>query len=52
MQLFNDDSKISVYARHSEKTKILGQDNISLCDAEERALINKYKNSHKLLNKL
>jgi len=52
LQLFNEGTKIAIYARHSQKATILGQIDISLCDAEEKALIAFYKNKYKLFNKL
>lgn len=35
--------KISVYARHSEMGEAFGINNISMCEFEERALIQKFK---------
>lgn len=52
LQLLNKESSIAIYARESDKLKILGQENISLCDAEEKALIAHYKKTFPLFNKL
>ena len=52
LKVLNDNSKITIYARHSDKIRILEEDDISLCDAEERALIVRYRKDHPLLNKL
>jgi hypothetical protein len=52
LQILNSGKNISLWVRHSEKTTILFQDNISLCEAEEKALIKKYKSVYKLLNKI
>jgi hypothetical protein len=44
--------KIVVYGRHSEQAQILGQEKISLCEAEENALIARYRQDHELFNRL
>ncbi|MGI8635383.1 MAG: hypothetical protein ACR2KZ_08265 [Segetibacter sp.] len=45
-------TKISIYVRHSDMIKILGQEHISLCETEEKVLIRLYKGVQPLLNKL
>jgi hypothetical protein len=51
-KLLKKGKKIVVYGRHSAQRKILGQEKISLCAAEENALIARYRQNHVLLNRL
>lgn len=51
LSILNTDTKIGIYSRHSETKTIFGQEGISLCDAEEKALINRYKGGFPLFNK-
>lgn len=49
-QVLGDGKKITIYVRPSETMKILGQDNVSLYEVEEKALIARYKDIYPLLN--
>lgn len=49
LNLLKNNTKISIYARQSQRKEILGEPDISLCEAEENALLKHYKN-HPLLN--
>jgi hypothetical protein len=50
VSLLKKKAKISLYVRHSQRMKILDQKNISLCDVEEKALIERYKDYFPLFN--
>lgn len=52
LKLLTTGTKIAIYARESERATILGQENISLCEAEEKSLVERYKNIYPLFNKL
>lgn len=52
LNFLRKDTKIAFYARQSQRIEILGQPNVSLCDAEENALISYYKKDHPLFNKI
>ncbi len=52
LDLLTAGTQIAIYARESEKATILGQENISLCDAEEKSPINRYMNKYPLFNRL
>ncbi len=51
LKILETGTKIGIYSRHSEIKTVLGQSNISLCEAEEKALINRYKDTFQLFNK-
>lgn len=53
LEILNSGKTIAVYSRYSEKTNILGVEGISLCEAEEKAMIEHYTNiGYVLFNKL
>jgi hypothetical protein len=52
LKLLTAGTQIAIYARESQRATILGQDNISLCEAEEKSLVERYKNIYPLFNKL
>lgn len=52
LKLLTAGTKIAIYARESQRATILGQDNISLCEAEEKSLVERYKKLYPLFNKL
>jgi hypothetical protein len=52
LKILSAGTKVGIYSRHSETKTILGQENISLCSAEEKALINRYKGIFQLFNKI
>ncbi len=52
LSLLKENIKIAVYARRSQRMEILGMEDISLCEAEENAMLRRYRKSPQLLNKL
>lgn len=44
-------TNIGIWSRHSDISSILGVEGISLCEAEEKALIKRYKDKFSLFNK-
>jgi len=51
LKLLNEGTQIGIYGRHSDKILIFEQE-VSLCEAEEKALIIRYKGKYKLYNKI
>lgn len=49
--ILKEGANIGIWSRHSDTTSILGVNDISLCEAEEKALIKRYKDRFSLFNK-